>query len=435
MPRLSSIARGLERGLASYLTQEQRERERERREAEDRRRQERHETRQSEAERRRTLQEAEAAERGIELPGVKTVREAGLRPMVGDRELSLEAGAGPGLEPRPTSEAPLLEGERGFFDRPPQGGAGRQGGMDPRIMEEELSSQAQAEPGAEPDVEPGALDPQTGQFVTEPVFRARPGAAQGQGPSIGQFLEEGRVERQGPEFRLSSGQRFEPGAREEQILQEELNRVMRARPELSREEARLLLEGREDILTYGRQPEDELDRTFNVAGREVRTVEEARRLREELGIGGGGRGRGGESLTQTEQQARDMGFDNVANFRRFQDRMADLEEVYGNTQGDPLFQRALEARARGHSESEVMQNVVQDARQAGWEDDEIQQLRQDLRRFFGQRNRRQIGAMQSGNIGDLPDYGSGFDLEFETSAPADTAGGRRPGGVGAVRNR
>lgn len=465
----------IQRGAASLYQVDQNRKDRAAEEAERELERRLAEARLEQLERARIKDEAESARGGLALPGVERVpgREV---PKVGDQEVSIFEG-----------EAPTLPGVAGgepsdpFFEGAELGGPGREPSIDPgferrapdrtgdaigrrmpdrtgdRIgrrsfdarpeldqprnvtdMDErglrgafsrELQAAASAPPGAEPDVEPGAFDPETGDFTTEPIFRDP--AQADQGPTVGEFLREGRVESRPESFRLSTGQEIVPGQRAEQALAEEIEAILAARPDLSRPEARMLATGQEGVLTFGREPEDELDRTFNVSGREFETLEEAAEARERLGIGGGTEGR----LTQTQRTARQFGFDNVADYRRFEDRMGDLQEVYGNTQGDPLLQRAVEARARGLSESEVLNRVLEDARASGFSPEEVEAVEADVRAFFSQRTRRQIDQLQSGNLGDFPTEGSGFDLEFRTrrdTAREEEGGGRR--GIGAARD-
>lgn len=446
----AGIARGLERGLARFLDVQERERQQQRQEDRDERLEERHTARMARMERQRVSEEAGAARRGVTLPGVERTREAGPQATVDGEELTLEQGAAPGLELRDRGEG----GGGGFFEGADLGGPGRDpssGDARPELgpeptsggdatgmrqaFSEEIERAASAPPGAEPSVAPGALDPETGQFASGPVFGRS--SQEGEGPRTRDFLERGEVERRGPEFRLSGGERFRPEEGERRALEEETARILQARPDLDRAEARLLAEGRSDALTYNRRLEGEMDRTFNVGGREYTDIDEARRARRTLGIGGAGR-RGGEDRgTQKERLANQYGFNSVAEYERFEQRVESLQDIYGTVQGDPLLQRALENRARGLSESEVIQKVRQDAERAGYDQRQIQAAVRDVRGFFQQRSSRQLQELREGNIGGVGNLGSGFDLEFEAEGGGGEGRDRRSGGggTGPLRDR
>lgn len=448
MADLADVARGLESGLTSFLTRQAREREEERRKSREERRQAEHEARMRDRRNQRTIQEADAASRGIELEGVETVEPGGPQAYGPEgRELNVTDAPREGLEARPREgETPLLSGERGLMEGEVEGMAAGEGRIEPRAapganapgaqqaLSEEFQRSARAGPGADPDVEAGAIDPETGTFASEPVFRG-----EGGGPSIGSVLREGEVRQEDPSFRLSSGQRFTPGSREERILQEEVNRIMQARPDLSQAEAELLARDETQALTFDRGREEGLDETFNIRGREFTDRDEAvnayRAFQDEGGRGGG---RGGENLTQKEELAVQYGFTqpdgspDLAGYERFQDRVGSLQQVYGNTQGDPLLQRAVEARAMGLSETDVLDRITRTARERDFSQAQIEQIREDVRGFFSQRSRRQIQRLQEGDLSG-PNFGSGFDLDFGTTRPDSAAGGGGGEGVGAMR--
>jgi len=297
-------------------------------------------------------------------------------------------------------------------------------------MDEEIDRQASGE--APPSPSPGALDPETGLFTDGSMFSRS--SQRGEGPEVGEFLREGRTERRGPEYRLSSGTTYRPEAATRRAMREEMERIRRARPDLSEAEAEMLARDRSDVLTFDRDERDEIDDTFDIRGRETRDLDEAVEWYEAFGADRGG-GREGRSLTQTERLARQYGFDTMADYRRFQDRIGSLEEVYGTIQGDPLLQRALENRARGLSETEVIEKVRRQGRETGLSQEAIDTAVADIRGYFRQRSAQEVEALESGNLGGLGNLGSGFDLPLDErpAGPGEEEDGRRTGGVGPMR--
>ena len=453
MADLADIARGLEAGLTGYLTQEAREREEERRAEREERREEEHEARMRRNRNQRILSEAEAASRGVELEGVEQTRQAGPQATLEGRDVNVTDVPRHGLEARPTEQSrfrespvPVLTGDESLMgeDQQLRGMATGRPELEPTdagpdaagpmasALQEEFSRAAQAPPGAEPDVEAGAIDPETGTFAQDPVYR---GGKPTQESDVGRLLRgEGEIEQRGPTYRLSGGQTFRPGEQGRRELRRQVDRILEARPDLTEAEAELLARGESGALTFGRGQEEGLDETYNIRGREF--TDQDRAVAAHEAFEGGGRGAGG-SRTQKEHLAVQYGFTepdgspDLAGYERFQERVGSLQDVYGNTQGDPVLQKSLEARAMGLSETEVLNRLTSQAREQGYSDAEIQQLRQDVRGFFAQRSRRQIQRLEEGDLSG-PNFGSGFDLQF--SAPSDSAAsGGGGGGVGPLR--